>query len=78
MWGSSTPWGNSSLWGGIFERYQFQVNMKTQWCSNIRVKISDSQTSNYTEGYTISGISFEIGQLPGSNRLPVSKKVGTQ
>ena len=78
VWGADGYWGESTPWGSVFQPYEFQINFKTQACSTLRLEISDSQTSNYNEGYTINSLSFEVGVLPGNNRLPVGNKVGTQ
>lgn len=78
VWGSDGYWGESTPWGGIYQIYEFQVNFKTQKCTSLRMKVSDSPTSPYTEGYTINNLNFEVGILGDGNRLPAINKVGTQ
>ncbi len=78
QWGGESAWGDSDLWGGVFLPYQFQVNFKRQTCTSFRLRVTDSQDSPYNEGYTISNLNFEIGGMPGPNRLPKTNKVGTQ
>jgi len=78
QWGSTGTWGSNPVWGATFLPYQFQVNFKRQTCTSFRIKVSDSQLSNYNEGYTISNINFEMGAMPGPNRLPKTNKSGTQ
>lgn len=77
FWGSDTVWGSSSPWGGVFTPYQFRIDFKKQKCTSIRLKITDNQTSNYNEGYAISAITFEVGVLPGLNKVPATQTFGT-
>ncbi len=77
VWGTDGYWGESTPWGAVFQPYEFQINFKTQTCTSIRLRISDDQTSDYNEGYSISSLSFEVGVLPGNIRLPKANKVGT-
>ena len=75
-WGSDPFWGISSPWGGAYQIYEFRVDCAIQKCTAIRIKVSDNQASSYNEGYAISSIIFEVGTLPGGNRLPVSNVFG--
>ncbi len=77
LWGGTTTWGSSAQWGGVFQPYQFQINLQRQTCTSLRLRISDIQNSTHNEGYTISNLSFEVGVLPGHNRLPRRNKVST-
>jgi hypothetical protein len=77
-WGSDSTWGNSTPWGGEYEIYEFRIDFNIQKCTAIRLLVSDNQTSNYSEGYSISSVVFEVGALPGGNRLPASKTYGAQ
>lgn len=78
QWGSDGYWGTSSPWGSVYNPYEFQINFGRQRCTSLRLKVADSQTSPYNEGYSISSLSFEVGVLPDNNRLPLPNKVGTQ
>lgn len=78
QWGGDGYWGDSDPWGGAYLPYEFQINFRRQTCTSLRIKIRDSQDTPYTEGYTISNLSFEVGVLPDHNRLPIRNKVGTQ
>lgn len=78
QWGGEDLFGDSDVWGGEYQLYQFQVNFDRQTCTAIRLRIKDNQTSEYNEGYTLSNLAFEVGVLPGSNRLPLANKVGTR
>ena len=78
-WGSDSNWGSGSVWGGAgYQIYEFRVDFAIQKCTAIRLYISDNQTSNYNEGYAISSIVFEVGVLPGGNKLPLSNTYGAK
>lgn len=78
VWGADSFWGSNTVWGGEYVIYEFEVGFKTQKCTSIRLRVSDAQTSNYNEGYAISGMTFEIGVLPGANRLPKTQQYGSE
>jgi hypothetical protein len=78
QWGSDPAWGWSSPWGAGYQLYEYRIDFSTQKCTSIRLQVSDAQSSNYNEGYAISSIVFEVGQLPGGNRLPSTSIVGAQ
>lgn len=77
-WGSDTTWGNETPWGGVYTPYEFRIDFAQQVCTSIRIQISDNQTSNYNEGYAISAMTFVVGLLPGSYKIPATSTVGTQ
>jgi hypothetical protein len=68
-WGSDPNWGSGFYWGGQFQLYEFRIDFSVQKCTAIRLQITDNQSSSYNEGYSISSIVFEVGVLPGGNRL---------
>jgi hypothetical protein len=78
IWGEDAFWGQSSPWGGTYTPYQFRIDFKQQVCTSIRIMITDNQTSNYNEGYSISAMTFTVGVLGGANRIPATQVVGTQ
>ncbi len=78
IWGGDSLWGGSTPWGSTYQVYQFRVDFQIQKCRSIRLQVSDSQTSNYNEGYSISSVVFEVGALPGGNRLPTTNTYGTE
>jgi hypothetical protein len=77
-WGGDTNWGDSQFWGGQYQIYEFRVDFAIQKCTAIRLQISDNQQSNYNEGYAISSIVFEVGVVPGGNRLPTANTYGAK
>lgn len=77
-WGSDIDWGSGSLWGGSYQLYEYRIDFKIQKCTAIRLLISDMQTTTYGEGYAISSIIFEVGALPGGNRLPSNVTYGAK
>jgi len=78
IYGDDSIYGESSPFGGEYNIYEFRIDFSQQLCTSIRLQISDSQSSNYNEGYSISAITFEVGALPGGNRLPASSTYGTK
>ncbi len=77
-WGSDQYWGQNPYWGGQYQIYEFRVDFAIQKCTAIRLMIADNQTSVYNEGYAISSIVFEVGTMPGGNRLPTSNTYGAK
>lgn len=77
-WGSDPTWGSSTPWGGVYTIYEFRIDFNIQRCTTIRINVSDNQDSTYNEGYSISSVVFEIGVMPGGNRIPSSGTVGAQ
>lgn len=77
-WGSDANWGSSHFWGGEYQIYEFRVDFNIQKCTSIRISVSDNQASAYNEGYSISSVVFEVGVLPGGNRLAISNTYGTK
>lgn len=77
-WGAGQGWGLPDVWGGGGGSiYEFRIDFARQKCTSIRLQVQDSQTSNYNEGYSISSVVFEVGALPGGNRLPASATYGS-
>jgi hypothetical protein len=76
-WGSGAVWGEGT-WGGEYSIYQHRIDFKTQKCTALKLRVTDSQTAPYNEGYSVSALSFEYGAIPGGNRLRATKTVGTQ
>jgi hypothetical protein len=79
-WGKSGNWGDQLLWGdqNTYTIYEFRVDFAIQKCTAIRLFVSDNQASNYGEGYSISHIAFQVGVLPGGNRLPSTATYGAK
>lgn len=78
--GPSTPnWGlpDGGAWGGEYQLYEYRIDFKIQKCTAIRLQITDNQSSAYNEGYAISSIVFEVGVMPGGNKLPTTSTYGT-
>ena len=77
-WGSDGYWGESTPWGSVWQPYIFQVNMPVQKCTSFRLQFNDVQASPYLEAFAVSSLLFELGQMPGGVRIPVTNKVGAQ
>ncbi|MGD0331143.1 MAG: hypothetical protein ABSB40_12010 [Nitrososphaeria archaeon] len=80
MWGmDGYTWGGGSVWGEDYSPYIYQINFPIQKCTSFRIKLSDTQSVNaYMEAFAISGMLFELGQMPAGVRIPTTKKVGAQ
>lgn len=78
IWGGDSFWGESTPWGGTYQPYQFRIDFAQQKCTSIRIRVSDAQSSNYNEGYSVSAVTFEVGALPGGNRVSLAKTKGTK
>ncbi len=76
-WGSDATWGASEVWGGEYKPYEFRVDFGRQRCTAIRLRVADTQASDYGEGYSISALTFNVGQLPGGQRLAATRQVGS-
>lgn len=77
VWGNGMNWGNPSPWGGDWSPYVFQVNCARQKCSSIRIKINDSQTAPFNEGFTLNNLLVEVGLFNGGMRIPKTNKAST-
>lgn len=53
--------------------YQYRIHLAQQKCESIKIKIYDSQTPTYGEGFSISSMAFEVGVKRGAMKLPVGK-----
>ncbi len=74
VWGADGYWGGSTPWGGTWAPYVFQVNCSRQKCSSIRIKINDTQTAPYNEGFTLNNMLLQVGLFNGGMRVPVVNK----
>jgi hypothetical protein len=72
-----TPSTGFTTLGG-YQIYEFRVDFEIQKCTSIRINVSDEQSSGYNQGYAISSLVFEVGSLPGANRLPAVNSYGAQ
>ena len=76
-WGSDPTWGASTPWGGTWQPYMYQINCFKR-CTSFRIKISDSQTQPYNEGFTANSLLLELGLFNNGNRGPATNKLGAQ
>lgn len=75
-YGSGSPYGSDSVYGGTFAPYQWRINLTRQKCQSIQLTIRDSQASGSGESCTLSGMTAVVGVIPGSNRMPATQSVG--
>ena len=78
-WGGLPVWGNDGQWGasGIFSNYQFQINFQNFRSQAIQLTFSDNNPE-YTQGYSLNSLVFEVNPLSGGMRVPNSNKVATK
>ncbi len=77
LWGSSATWGSDDVWGGHYTPYHFVIpSLQRQTCQAISVSLEDNQSSGYNAGYSITGITLEVGVKRGLNKVPIANKVG--
>lgn len=78
-YGSTGPYGEThgDVYGGDYVPYQFRIHLKQQKCTAIRVKIEDTQTSPFNEGFNLSGITLQVGVKPSTYKLPENKSLGS-
>lgn len=78
-WGGDAHWGDGSVWGGEYIPYEYRIDFEVQRCTSIRLQISEQQISGeFGEGLSLSAMVFEVGVLPGGDRVRASKTVGTK
>lgn len=78
VYGGDSPYGAGTPYGGGGNQYQARVNFKTQKCQSIKVKIEDSQSTNYGEGFELSNILFVVGAKRGEFKTDQARIYGTE
>lgn len=70
-WGSDASWGSGEVFGGSGDGvYQFKMKPARQKCMSVKLSIQDSfPDGDNSAGFSVSALAFEIGILPGSNRI---------
>jgi hypothetical protein len=77
LWGSGYTWGSDDVWGGRYSPYHFVIPTLTQQkCQSIAFSIQDTQESSPNEGYSITGLTLEVGTKRGLNKVPYANKIG--
>lgn len=77
-YGSGATYGSESYYGGQFTAYQFSVRSARPRCQSLRLTIEDNQSSDYNEGFSISGITLEVKIKSGTNRLPATRRAAAR
>ena len=75
-YGSSSTYGSDSVYGGASPTYQWRVDLVQQKCEAIQISIEDVQSSSFGEGFSLSAITFLVGQKQGLNRVPATRTFG--
>lgn len=75
-YGDDSPYGQPSTkpYGGTGNPYQARINFKKQKCQSIKIQIEDSQETA-GEGFSLSQITFQVGQKTGTFKLSKGKHV---
>jgi hypothetical protein len=78
-YGAIGPYGETDgdVYGGNYIPYQFRIHLAQQKCSAIRIKVEDTQSAPFNEGFNISAITLQAGMKTGLNKLPANKNVGS-
>lgn len=76
-YGSTSPYGGDSVYGGTFAPYQWRVNVSRQKCESIQLTIRDTQDgSGAGASSTLSGMTVLVGIIGKTNRMPSTQSVG--
>lgn len=59
-YGSDSPYGTNT-YGGTGNKYQLRLDFVQQKCESIKIRITESQDSNYGEGLELSNIALVVG-----------------
>lgn len=76
VYGGASPYG-SGIYGGVYPALQFDIHLAQQKCQSIRVSIEDTQSTAFNEGYSLSGIAFQVGVKAGTNKLRTAVRLGS-
>lgn len=73
-YGGDSPYGTGTPYGGTGNQYQLRVDFKTQKCQSIKIRIEDSQDTNYGEGLSLSNILMVVGSK-GTEYKPAQSRI---
>jgi len=77
IYGDDPTYGDSSLYGGAFNDYQFRLFLSRQKSTSLQVTIEDAQDSGeYGEGFSISNLAFEVGVKRGLAKIRAGASYG--
>jgi len=74
--GSDATFGASEVFGGEYPLYQWRVNLTRQTSQAVQITIQDTQSSDYGQGMTLSGITLEAGVKKGSDKIGATRSIG--
>jgi len=67
----------AGVYGGTFPLYQWKIHLARQKCEAIQVSIEDDDDgSGAGEGFSITGLSLEVGVKRGLTKPPASRSAG--
>jgi hypothetical protein len=77
IYGDDPTYGDSSLYGGAFNDYQFRLFLSRQKSTSLQVTIEDAQDSGeYGEGFSLSNLAFEVGLKRGLAKIRAGASYG--
>jgi hypothetical protein len=77
-WGDEALYGDSAYWGGTQqdEVYQFRKHLQRQKCQSISIELTDAgRGSNTGQGYSIEGLSLQVGGKGGIFRNSSTRSI---
>lgn len=75
-YGQDAYYGQSTPFGGQGSVYQYLVNTRRQKIESIRISIEDVFAGTGNEGYSLTGLEFEVGVKTGGMKIPVARAGG--
>lgn len=76
VYGQDAQYGDSTVYGGAYPSYQFQVYFQQQKCEAVQISLEDCPENPYGEGLSLSTFGIIVGVKTGFNRQGVGSKFG--
>lgn len=73
-YGTSSPYGSDTVYGGEFPLYQYRIDMVKQKCQSIQFSFIEVPLSPYGQGLSLSGITILAGIKQGLYKIPASRQ----
>ena len=75
-YGTDTPYGIASPYGGDYPREQYRVQLPIQKCEALQITLEDIPLYPYGESCSLSGLAFEVGVKKGLYKMKTTRTVG--
>ncbi len=76
MYGDAGAYGVGSSYGGVFDLYQWRVDLERQKTQAVKFIIEDLPAATAGEGMSLASLAFEVGAKQGTAKVPASRIVG--